>query len=109
MALILPGKKQLKPCCTLGSALYVPAALWRIGTASCGLIWPCTARSRLACLVSWPSGLIIVLLQPMIMPDRQESQHARPEPAAHKTEEHTSELQAHLNITCLLLLAKKNR
>src|SRR5207237_8659012 len=51
--------------------------------------------ARATPLLVWPTaGLIIMSCQRLVLPTR--------------SEEHTSELQSHLNIVCRLLLAKKN-
>src|SRR5260370_17990659 len=42
-------------------------------------------------------------------PLRQAQAHFRCDATGNRSEEHTSELQSHLNLVCLLLLEKKNR
>src|SRR5260370_25206992 len=39
---------------------------------------------------------------------KPDGRHARQERPDHRSEEHTSELQSHLNLVCRLLLEKKN-
>src|SRR5260370_7519605 len=54
-------------------------------------------RSRLPCLPGRADG------QPL-----SHGHDGRPLGAHHRSEEHTSELQSHLNLVCRLLLEKKN-
>src|SRR6266480_3928487 len=73
-----------------------PARLSRMAVSSC-----CRMAARL--LVDPPAGQVADPVEPLLLEDQVADDHGRGAPFA-RSEEHTSELQSHVNLVCRLLL-----